>query len=79
MAVGWGAAADGWGYLAIPGQAGWGQQGRWEQQGMGQQAVDIRSWAAAGGQFVTVANRLLKALSKACGFPMGTETKLQPH
>lgn len=55
LAVGWGAAADGWGYPAILGQVGWaavGQLGaaRHGPAGWGQQQVgDSRSWATAGG------------------------------
>lgn len=63
LTVGWRADDDGWVYPAVPGQAGWGAAGH-GPAGWGQQQVgDIRSWATAGGQFVTAASLRVQSIS----------------
>jgi len=63
LAVGWGDAADGWGYQVsltqvVCGAAGHGPAG-WGQQQIG----DVRSWVTAGGQFITAASFRAQSIS----------------
>ena len=90
LAVGWGAAADGWGYPAILGQVGWGaadQAGAaghgpagWGQNQVGEYQVMGNSWRMVCHCCQPQgAEHLLPALSEACSFPTWTGTKTQPH